>query len=134
MALNLSNGKYVTRDLTLTTDTGSDGVIAATTDVAQADISDMDGVSVLLNQLVDSGTVTLVVDISYDGTNWVTSAASKAESDFPAGTNTTVVAYTLSDTNGMPVTAKLVRVRCTAYGASGHYTATVTGRQLLPYR
>lgn len=129
-----SNGKYISVALTLTTDTNADGLIGATTDVAQADISDLEGVTVLLNQIVDSGTATLVVDISYDGTNFVPAVASKADSDFAAGANNSIVAYTLSDANGMPLSAQLVRVRCTAYGASGKYSAAVTGRQTKNYR
>lgn len=134
MSQNQSNGKYVSRDLTLTTDTGGTGVLDAVGDVAQCDISDLDGVQLILNQLTDNGTVTLITDYSVDGTNFVPAVATKTEADFAAGANLSIAAYSLSDANGMPLVAKILRVRDTVHTGTGTYSATVSGRQTQNYR
>lgn len=126
--------KYTNRDLVMTTDTGGTGVLDAAGDVATIDVRDLDNVSVLLNQLTDNGTATMIVDYSVDGVNWVQALATKADTDFPAANSVSIVAYTLSDANGMPLVAMMVRVRMTVHTGTGTYSATVGGRQRSNYR
>lgn len=127
----MQKGKYVVKNGTLTTDTGTTGLIDTTGDVAVVDVSDMENIAVYVNQIVDAGTVALGIDYSPDGTNWIRDAATKAETDFTAGTNQAELALTLSDANGMPIRAKLVRVRATAVAGGGTYGLVVTGSQVL---
>lgn len=130
----MNHGKYVYRDMTMTTDTGGTGSLDTVGDVAQAAVDDLENVTVLLNQLTDNGTTTLIVDVSYDGTNFVPAAATKADTDFAAGANQSLVAYTLSDANGMPLQAKTVRIRNTVHTGTGTYTAGIAGMQKAIYR
>lgn len=125
--------KYTYRAGSQTVDTNASGFIQAATDAQVVDISDLENVSVLLNQIVDGGTATIKIDVSYDGTNWVPAVASKADTDFAAGANNTVSAYTLSDANGMAIRAKQVRARCSAATAGGSYSMGVSGKQASGY-
>lgn len=102
------------------------GTMNTSTDQCIVDVSDLTNVSVFLNQLVDSGTVTIVLEKSIDGVNWALIDASTVATDFVAGNNTSLE-FTLSDSNGMPTLCKQVRATCTAYGASGTYSMTVSG-------
>lgn len=102
------------------------GTMSASTDVCVVDVSDMTNISIFLNQLIDSGTGTMKLEKSVDGTNWATVDASTAESDFPAGANKSIE-FPLSDSNGMPTLAKQIRCSMMTYGASGIYTMTVAG-------
>jgi hypothetical protein len=128
------NGKYVFQTLQLSTDTGTVGVIDTVGDVAVADVRDMDNITLTFNQLTDNGTVTLIADYSIDGTNWLQALATKAETDFPAANNVGIVAYTFSDSDGMPLVAMQIRVRCTVHTGTGTYSAVVAGRQTAAYR
>ena len=125
-------GRFISRDATLTTDTGTTGVIDAANDVAVVDVLDLQGISIYLNQLVDLGTVSLVVEKTVDGTNW-TPVATKAETDFSVGANK-AIELTLSDANGMPTSAKQIRVTASALAAGGSYSMTVAGTQRDGYR
>ncbi len=102
------------------------GTMNTSTDQCIVDVSDLTNVSIFLNQIVDSGTVTIVLEKSVDGVNWATVDASTTEAGFPAGANT-AVEFTLSDSNGMPTLCKQVRATCTAYGASGTYSMVAAG-------
>jgi hypothetical protein len=108
------------------------GTINAANDQAQIDMTGMINSTIMLNQLTDSGTVTLLVEKTIDGTNWAT-VVSKADTDFPAGANKSI-AISLSDTNGMPLVCKAVRVTSTAYGASGIYSLAAAGTLIEGYR
>lgn len=134
MSQNQSNGKYVYRDMTLTTDPGGSGTINAALDVATVSVEDLDDVTVFLHQVTDAGAVSLVVDYSPDGTNWVPAVATKSEADFGAGAHASIAAYTLSDTHGMPLVAKQVRVTAASLSGGGVYGAGVTGRQTANFR
>ncbi len=105
------------------------GTMNASTDQCIVDVSDMTNVSIFLNQIVDSGTVTIVLEKTIDGVNWATIDAATAATDFPAGNNTSLE-FTLSDSNGMPTLATQVRATCTAYGSSGTYSMHACGLQL----
>lgn len=129
-----SKGKYTYRDATMVTDTGGTGLIDTVGDIAIVDVSDMQNVSIVLNQIVDNGTIGLVVDYSVDGVNWIPNITTKIETDFPVGNNVTKVAYTLSDAQGMPLFAKQVRVTCSIRTGTGSYTMGVSGQQSLGYR
>lgn len=102
------------------------GTINSNTDIAVVDVSNMTNISMFVNQLVDSGTCTLVLEKTIDGVNWASAHANLSEASFATGANK-AVEITLSDTNGMATVAKQLRVSCTAYGASGTYTLTASG-------
>lgn len=109
-------------------DTGVTGKMDAAGDIAgPVDIRDLDRVSVYLNQTTDGGTCTLLVETSIDGTNWE-QFASKAETDFPAGDNTSL-RILLADANKPSLVTKFVRVRLSAFGAGGAYSAGLIGTQ-----
>jgi hypothetical protein len=118
-------GRFIHRDAVMGTDTGATGVIDANSDTMVVSVDDLSNISVYLNQLVDSGTVSLLVEKTVDGTNWAT-VATKTQADFPAGANKSIE-LTLSDGNGMPLRAKAIRVTASGYGATGTYTMTVAG-------
>lgn len=130
----MNNGKYVYRLATMTTDTGDTGQLDTVGDVAQVSVEDLENVNVFLNQLTDNGTITLIVDYSLDGVNWVTGVATKAETDFAAGANEAEATLSLTDANGASIPVKLIRVRCTVATGTGGYTMGVTGRQTTNYR
>lgn len=109
------------------------GTISAALDQCQVDLTGMTNISIFVNQIVDSGTVTLVVEKSIDGVNWSSANANLSEASFAAGANE-AVEVTLSDTNGMPTVAKAARVTCSAYGASGTYSVTAAGLLTDGYR
>lgn len=121
----MNKGKLIQRLMDLTVDTGATGVIDAVGDIFYADVRELDHISVVVNQITDSGTVTILVEKTFDGTNWIP-VATLTESSFAAGANK-AVETTLSDTNGMALRALAVRARCSTYGASGTYTANVAG-------
>ena len=118
--------KLITQAATPVVNTLADGLLSTAGDKAVVDVSNMQNASIMINQLVDSGTVTIVLEKSVDGVNWSVVDASTTAGDFVAGNNTSLE-FTLSDANGMPTVAKQIRARCTAYGASGTYTMTVAG-------
>jgi hypothetical protein len=128
--------KFLTEQAQITTDStaAGDGAMHAATDVAQADVRGMTNMVITLDQITDNGTVTLHVDVSYDGNNWVPDfSASVADTDFPAGTNMSI-AIPASDSHGMPLLFTAVRARMTAHTGTGAYAMHVTGLQLDGYR
>lgn len=132
MLLNNSNGKPVRRDGTFTTDTGTLLVMDAANDRVVCDTQDLTHLECWVNQLVDAGTCTILVQKSIDGVNWVT-IATLTEASFAAGNNLAVVT-TLSDSNAMPVHAMQIRATLTAVAGGGTYSMSVFGRQLDMYR
>lgn len=125
----MTPAKYQYRDATLTTDTGGTGVLDAVGDVAIADVKDLQNITVVLNQLTDNGTATIIVDYTLDGTNFIPAIATKADTDFAAGANQSLVAYTLSDADGMPLVALQVKFRMTVHTGTGTYSAGCAGLQ-----
>lgn len=123
-------GKFEYRDATMTTDTGDTGQLDTVGDVAVVDCTDLSNVQVILNQLTDDGTITLIIDGSYDGVNWVTGLATKVETDFAAGANQAEATYSFSDSNGMALPVRTVRARCTVATGTGGYTLGVTGYRI----
>jgi hypothetical protein len=126
--LNSTNGTLVVKSATFQTDTSTGSVIDAVNDRAVVDIEDLTHVEIWLNQLVDAGTATLIVEKTVDGTNWAL-VASKADSDFAAGANKSIV-LPLEGSGGMALHAKQVRVTMSAEADGGAYSMTVSGRQL----
>jgi hypothetical protein len=104
------------------------GIIDANAEVLVVDVQDLDRITCHAIQVTDSGTVTLVIEGTMDGTAWLLIGASMAETNFPAGAQT-VIERTISDANAMSLVYKQVRLRCTAYGASGVYRFQVSGVQ-----
>lgn len=106
---------------------GETGIINANGESLGTECEDLDNVSIVVVQATDAGTVTLVVEKTFDGTNWIAVGSSIAETAFAAGDGATIE-RTLSDSNGMPLVAKKVRVRATALAGGGVYSMHVAGR------
>lgn len=121
----MNKGKLLTRAMDLTVDTGTTGILDTVGDIAYADCREQDHISVLVNQIVDAGTVIILVEKTGDGTNWAL-VATLTEASFPAGANT-AKEVTLSDASGMPTRATAVRARVTAVAGGGTYGATIVG-------
>ena len=113
--------------------TFASGTMNAANDACVVDLTGMTGVSLYVNQVTDSGTVTLVVEKSIDGVNWASAHANLTEASFPAGNNKSFE-ITMSDANGMPLMCKQARVTVSAYGASGVYTLVAAGTLVDGYR
>ena len=129
----MHNGKYTVRTGVMVVDGASAGFVTESGDSSVVEIEDLDNVSVFIANPLFGGTATLVIDYSPDGVSFVEAVATKHNSDFAAN-NDAVNAYTLSDTNGMPLCAKQIRLRCTASTAGGEYQLMVTGRQTENFR
>jgi len=109
------------------------GTMSAANDACIVDLTGMTNVSLYVNQTVDSGTATLIVEKSIDGINWASAHANLTEASFPVGNNKSFE-VTLSDANGMPLLCKQARVTLSAYGASGIYTLVAAGTLVDGYR
>lgn len=134
--LGSNESKFVVRgpaDGTILHTGGTNGLIDAAAEVMTADVRDLENVTIILEQVVDAGTVVLVTEKSPDGVLWQTVDASTAETDFPAGANTSVE-FSLSDASGMSLPTMQVRVRASALAGGGTYRMKVTGRQKAGYR
>lgn len=119
-------GKLDTNNRIVVTDAGGTaGVLDTANDLASADVSDIDHVSIMVNQLTDNGTCTIVVSKTLDGVNWAT-VATLHETDFPTGANT-AKEVTLSDAAGMPTRAKAIKAQLTVVSGGGVYGAFVAG-------
>lgn len=82
------------------------------------------GAVAIVSEEVNSGTATMHLAWSPDGTNYFTFGSSITDgSSFP-------VITAIEDGSGNPLPAKFVKLVCSAYGASGEYKLTATGRQL----
>ncbi len=108
------------------------GTLSADADSATVDVTGLTNVSAYLNQVVDAGNASLLVEKSVDGINWAT-VATKAQSDFPAGANKSIE-LAMSDANGMPTLAKQIRMTLSGHSSTGEYTLTAAGIQLSEYR
>lgn len=127
--------KFVTEAGVLTTDTGQTGFLDAAGDVQILDIAHLEHVMLVVAQITDNGTVALHFDLSVDGTNFIPDFwTTKADTDFAAGANVALEIGTLSDSNGMPLRAKQIKVRCTAHTGTGEYLASAAGVQVEGYR
>lgn len=124
--------KFVVQAASMVVDTGTTLVLDTDADSAVCDIEGLTNVSIYINQIVDAGNATLLVEKTVDGTNWAT-VASKAQTDLPAGANT-ALELTLSDGNGMPTLAKQVRLTLSGHTSTGSYTMTVAGLQMDTYK
>jgi len=133
MIAQLGNGKFITRAGTPTVDTGATGVIDAANDVMVVDVQDLVNISLFVNQLVDAGTVTLVIEKTIDGVNWTSANANLSEASFAAGNNQ-AKEITLSDASGMALAAKQLRVTASALAGGGSYSILAAGTQRLGYR
>lgn len=110
----------------------ANGLLDAAAEAVVAQAEDLSSISVVLVQVTDAGTATLVVEKTLNGTDWI-QVASKADSDFAAGAGATIE-IPLSDSNGMPVVAKQLRVRASALAGGGVYSAHIAGRQVGGFR
>lgn len=134
MSAQYINGKYVLRVAgSGAVDAGVAGILDTANDVVVVSVEDLANMSILLNQLVDAGTCTILVEKTFDGVNWISLHAAYAETDFPAGNNK-LIELTLSDTNGMPLVAKSVRATLSAVGGGGSYSLAAAGVQKSMYR
>lgn len=124
----MKNGRFISKAMTMTVDTGATGLIDAVNDRAVIDVFDLTGISVYLNQIVDAGTVLLLIEKTVDGVNWAEVGAAVAETAFTAGANK-AEEFSLSDANGMPLSAKQIRVTATALAGGGTYSFAVAGTQ-----
>lgn len=115
------------------TDTGTANLMDAVGDIMVADVRGLTNVTIMINQLVDNGTVTVNLEGTQDGTNWSTLATALTEASFPAGANT-AVATAVNSSAGMPLSFKQVRARLSVYTGTGTYTMAVAGDQFDTYR
>lgn len=120
----MNKGKLLARAMDLTVDTGTTGILDTVGDIAYADCREQDHISVLVNQITDAGTITILVEKTIDGVNWAL-VATVTEASFPAGANT-AKEITLSDASGMPTRALAVRARVTVI-TGGTYSAAIAG-------
>lgn len=111
-----------------TTDGGTGSLLDAAGDIATIDTRHMTNIEILVNQVNDAGTCTIDIERTIDGTNW-DPVGQFTEASFPAGANT-AQSLLLVDANGMPLSAKQVRVKLTAVAGGGTYTCLAYGFQL----
>lgn len=119
--------RMIVKEATMTVEAAdpADGWMAADNDACVVDVSDMSHISIYLNQLTDDGNCTLTVTKSVDGVNFAP-VASKVQTDFAAGANKSIE-LTLSDANGMPTAARVLKCELTGSSGTGTYTMTVVG-------
>ncbi len=125
--------KFIARGGTTTTGASTSGELLATNDVVQVSLEDLNQVTILVNQEHDAGTCTIMCELSYDGTNFLSLHADLTEASFAAGDGVALVVGTLSDANGMPTRAKTARFTASAIAGGGKYTVSAVGRQVLGY-
>lgn len=90
---------------------------------------DLINISYHVVQKVDSGTVTLQVESTPDGTGVLAEGSTVADTDFAAGVDAYEPAVSMSDANGMPRVVAALRLNATAYAASGEYQLVVIGQR-----
>lgn len=124
-------GKHVFRPGTLTVDTATTGTLDAVSDRSVLRCEDLINVALVANAVTPSTTVTIVFEVSYDGTGWVSGGASATIANF-TGAN---VAYVLhqSATTGMPLPVRDARATITVLTGTGSYTFGVAGYQRMGY-
>ena len=113
--------------------TGTGGIIDAANEVLQVDVEDLERANLVVRQVTDDGTVTLVVEKSYDGTVWVAFGANYTEASFAAADGA-AVERAHETTAGMPLRAKAFRIRATALAGGGVYSIYGTGSQIDGYK
>jgi hypothetical protein len=125
-------GKFIVNAATPGVDTGTTGVLDTDADTMIVDVRDLSNLSIYLNQIVDNGNCSLLVEKTVDGTNYAT-VATKVQSDFPVGANKSIeIAF--SDSNGMPLLCQAVKVTLSGHTGTGTYTVTAAGQQRSDYR
>lgn len=125
----MSEKRYLfVKDPTFVTDTGVASLLDTANDYCVFDVSDLENISIFVDQIIDAGTCTITVEKTIDGTNWA-NVATPDQTAFPTGANKSKE-YALSDSNGMPLRAKQVKVTLTAVAGGGTYSAHVGGRQV----
>jgi hypothetical protein len=136
MGINVSNGKYTFRSMSIGTDPDGTDTIDANGNILIADIEDLDDVTVYCNCTSYAGgnAATIHVDASPDGVNWILDYASDVTNANYSQSNQAIAIATLSNTSGMPQPMKQVRLRCSAYTGTGVWTGGVSGRQTSNYR
>lgn len=140
MKTDLETGRFILKTMSMTVDPGASGTIDAANDRAVIDVSDLTSITVFVNQVIDAGTCTLLVEKSADGVNWAplgtvgeTGSVVGQTKLFRAGNND-AVDFPIGDANGMPLSTKQVRVTATALAGGGTYSFTVCGNQRDGYR
>lgn len=125
-------GKFIVlTPWTMSVDPDADATLQATGDIAgPVDIHDLDQVSIDVACTVFGGTITLLVQTSIDGTNWVTENTITNASYTAAGQ---AVRTTISDSHGMSVPRRQARVIASVATAGGTYIAGHCGIQRTKY-
>lgn len=109
------------------------GDMEAQNDTVIFDVKGLTRMMLAVDQTVDAGTATIVLEGSLDGTNWFSLNANLSEASFPAGNNKSVL-VSLSDANAMPKLMQQIRITLSAVTGGGKYQAHVMGLQLEGYR
>lgn len=109
------------------------GVIDAATEALVVECEDLEHIEAYAIQSTDAGTATLQLHRSPDGVTFVQMGADFAETALEAG-NGGALARSLSDSNGMDLAAKQIRLKATALAAGGVYTLKVCGFQRDGFR
>jgi hypothetical protein len=124
-------GKHIFRPGTIIVDTGTTGTLDAVSDRAQVRVEDLFNVTLVANAVTPSTTVTIVFEVSYDSSGWVSGGTSATIANFTAAN----IAYALpqSDTHGMPLPIRDARATITVFTGSGSYTFGVAGYQRMGY-
>lgn len=115
-------------------DAGTAGVLDTANDVLLCDVRELEGITIYVNQLVDAGTATILVQASVDGVNWATvTNGTLSEASFAAGANTAVI-IGFSDARGMYLQAQQIRCLLSAVSGGGSYSFAVAGLLLKENR
>lgn len=105
--------------------TGEVGVINANAEVLVVDVTDLDNVTAFVTVNTIAGTTSLSPEYTIDGTHWVAWGAAVVHGDLVSATGGVV--RTLSDSNGMALRVKQVRLRSTALAGGGSYGFVAAG-------
>jgi len=124
-------GKLITKTGTIVVDTGTTGRLDAVGDQAVVDCSDLYNLVIVGNCTTPSTTVTLVFEVSYDGTFWSSAGANATIANFATANTAYVLAQ--SDAHSMPLPIKQARVTITVLTGTGQYSLSVAGYQRMGY-
>lgn len=124
-------GKLIFRAGTITVDTGTTGTLDAISDRAVAQCDDLYNVVLVANAITPSTTVTIVLEVTYDGINWTSAGTSATISNFATANSAYVLAQ--SDTHSMPLPVKQGRATITVLTGTGTYSFGVAGYQRMGY-
>lgn len=125
------NGKHIFRAATMTTDTGVTAVLDAVNDRAVVRCEDLYSVVLVATAPTPSTTVTIVFEVSYDGTGWSTGGANATITNFAAAN--AQYALQQSASTGMPLPIHSARATTTVFTGAGAYTFGVAGYQRMGY-